>query len=568
MTNWNWKMWLRWLLVTVALYVKCVYVSRMVDIPYELFPNLAAAMLVALPVIWTKRKYIVWLVLGIVDIWLITNVVYFRAYHLFLTWHLISFATNISGFESSVTPYLDWKLLWLVSISLIALPSMFLSLRRGGWRDNAMILLLCVICSLIGSVLRWHRFGKPAEEQLTWEWINPCRVPQALSEGKWCAERQVNKFITHRSILSYPLYMANDAFSTYQRKGKAPELTQEEEQELAKLIGPKVPAQPLSGNLVLILLESFESWLLEMNDADGNPVCPNIYSFMNSRPVLYVKNMDSQIRYGQSGDGQMIVNTGLFPTINGVACMDYGYNPYPNYAHFYPRNAIINPCRNVWNKNAVTRSYGYQRLIEPETDRMDEWTDSIVIDKTIEALNTIPRPCCIMSLSISMHSPFNNKGDDIPMDEDIPVLFQNYMRSAHYTDRHVGRLLAWADTAQVMQDAVIVITSDHHVFHAHMSDEIREYGLRANLPFGRGPASIPLVIAAPSIEETRIVERGAQVDVFSSIMHVIGQKEYYWKGLGHDLMEEPTGSEEENALRQSLGDKLIRMNYFEQYEQK
>ena len=62
-------------------------------------------------------------------------------------------------------------------------------------------------------------------------------------------------------------------------------------------------------------------------------------------------------------------------------------------------------------------------------------------------------------------------------------------------------------------------TGDHRIFHAWMSDDIREYGLRAHLPFGTGQAGCP-------------------------------------------LKEGETPSNENDDLRRQLSDKLIRMNYF------
>jgi len=566
MTNWNWKMWLRWLLVTIVLLLKCLAFNHVLGITSAVLPMCAAAILIAWPVVWTQRKYIIWLVLGIVDLWLISNLIYYRANHLFLNWHVFAFATNLSGFESSILQYLDWKLALPLSASLLAIPCMFMECRRFGWKENVAILLLGVMVSFGGSVRRWRTFRCATYPNLNWEWINPCIVHTRLSEHISQMERQPNHYIKYHSILSYPLFMANDAWQAYRHRGELPVLTEAEEQELQKLIGPVVPAHPVSGNLLVVLLESFESWLMDMKDANGDPVCPQLNAYIQNHPVLYVKDLTTQVQYGMSGDGQMIVSTGLFTTLQGVACIDYGYNPYPNYAHFYPENAIINPCRNVWNKNVVTRSYGYQRLIEPVGDYTFEWNDSIVVDRTIEAFYTLQQPCCIFSLSISSHTPFELERDDIPLDETIPQLFQNYIRTAHYTDRHVGRLLAWADTAQVMKDAVIVVTGDHRIFHAQQNEETREYGLRANLPFGTSQAGNPLIVSAPGMKETRVVEQGGQVDVFPTILHFIGQEDYYWKGVGHNLWMEPTGTAEEIAIRRALSDKLIRMNYFEQYE--
>ena len=109
---------------------------------------------------------------------------------------------------------------------------------------------------------------------------------------------------------------------------------------------------------------------------------------------------------------------------------------------------------------------------------------------------------------------------------------------------------------------MIAITGDHRIFHAWLNDEIREYGLRANLPFGTGQAGCPFIVRAPAITSTRVIEQGNQIDIFPTILDFIGQKDYFWKGMGDDLWAGETGANDAYLLRRHLSDKLIRNNYF------
>ena len=559
------------MVVVLLLCAKCFVFDSLIaqpaSIQWELtdyLATIAAAGLIALPVLLTTRRWPAFAILAITDIWLIVNIIYFRSYRLFITWHLLSLAGNMGGFGSSIWPYCTWSLLWIPALTIPALICFVWESKRIHAAEIISVIVLSVVLSIWGSYERWNKVkAYLPDDHFSWEWINPCNLPQALSVHVSEKERQATKYIHHHSILAYPLFMAGDAIRTAKQQGEVEPLTAEEEQELKKLIGPEVPAAAPQGNLLIILLESFESWLLDVYDAHNVPVCPALKNYVETHPVLYVKDVSTQIRYGMSGDGQMIVNTGLYPTLEGVACVDYGHHTYPNLAHFYPQSAIINPCRNVWNKAVIASSYGYKGLVEPQSENQFEWNDSVVTDKTIETLNSLASPSCVLSLTVSGHLPFNHAYDAIDFPDSVPELFRNYMQSAHYTDRHMGRLLAWADTAQVMKNSVIVITGDHRIFHAWGSEEIRAYGLRANLPFGTGQAGCPLIIAAPQFDSTMVLEKGQQVDIFSTVLPIIGQEDYFWKGMGHDLMKEHSSDETEYFLRQQLSDKLIRMNYFE-----
>ena len=558
----------RFLLVVGLLGAKCFLFDAIVDTglyvsPAHTYFKWAAAVILAITVMWTPKRWPVFTLLGITDLWIIAQIIYYRVNHLFITWHLLSLTGNMEGFWSSIIPYCDASLLLFPLLTCAAALCFLWEAAPFWWWETLIALIAGVMLSFTGSVLRWH-YHKPYINgaPFTWEWVNPCSVPQAFFVDVSENERKATHYIHHRSVLAYPLYMVADCIQCYADRTTPAELTTDEQAELTKLVSPPLsPAEP-QGHLVILLLESFESWVLDAEDASGNPVCPAMKAYVGSQPVLYARDATTQIGYGMSGDGQMIINTGLYPTQEGIACIDYDYCTYPNLAHFYPRSAIINPCRNTWNQRRMTPVYGYQELIEPDTDYRFAWNDSIVIDKLIQTLDTVSAPCCAMGITINGHLPFDSSPDAMELPDTIPSIIQNYLRTAHYTDRQVGRFLAWADTAEVMQNSTIAITGDHRIFTYDMSKEVRDYGLRANLPFGTGDAGCPFIMTAPCIESTIYIPQAKQGDIFPTLLHAIGQQHYFWKGMGHDLISEPGYADDNYALRRSLSDKLIRSNWF------
>ena len=560
--------WLRFALVVVLLAAKAFLFDRIVALdiyvsPAHAYFKWAAAVLLAITVMWTPRRWPVFTLLGLTDLWIIAQIIYYRVNHLFMTWHLFALAGNMDGFWSSIIPYCDASLLLFPLLTCVAAVCFLWEAVPFRWWETVIALLLGSTISLTGSYMRWH-YHKPCINgaPFSWEWINPCTIPQAFSVDVSENERKVTHYIHHRSILAYPLYMTVDCIRYYAERNQPAELTEAEQAELAKLVTPQLPPADPQGHLVILLLESFESWVLDAVDMNGEPICPAIKAYISSRPVLYAHDALTQIQYGMSGDGQLIVNTGLYPTKEGVACIDYDYCTYPNIAHFYPRSAIVNPCRNVWNQRRMTSVYGYQELIEPDTDDRFAWNDSIVVDRIIQTLDTTTAPCCLMGISINGHLPFDSSPDSIELPDTIPVIIQNYLCTAHYTDRQVGRFLAWADTSEVMRNSTIAITGDHRIFTYGMSEEVRDYGLRADLPFGTGQAGCPFILTAPCVDTTIYIPQAKQGDIFPTILYAIGQQHYFWKGMGHDLINQPCYADDNYALRSSLADKLIRSNWF------
>lgn len=561
----------KWLLVVLLLILKSlVFDSLIATSPTasweftDVLVNMAAAVIIAMPVLFTSRRYPIFIILILADIWMVVNIVYYRAYRLFFTWHLFSLAQNMDGFWDSILPYFSYSLLLFPLLTLPACVCFLWKSKSVRWYEIGIVLMLGVLLSIGGSIDRWNKLKvKLDDKSFSWEWLNPCDVPEAISVHISENERQTAIYIRHHSILSYPLYMANDAIKKWQRSKPEP-FTEEEVNELQQLTGPNVPSSPPQGNLLIILAESFESWLLDVHDANGLPICPSLREYISTHPVLYVKDVSTQIAYGMSGDGQLIINTGLYPTLEGVACTDYGDNVYPNIAHFYPHSAVVNPCKNVWNQTIVTFSYGYRQLVEPEDDSRYAWNDSIMANKVIETFNTLPVPACVMAITISGHIPFDSHPDDISIPDSVPSLFKYYLQTAHYTDRQIGRIFQWADTAQVMENSVIVFTGDHRIFHAWMNEEIRDYGLKAHLPFGTNQAGCPLIITSPTIDSLCIIDQAKQVDIFPTILGLIGQKDYYWKGFGKDILDSTYLKNDDSNLHHQLSDKMIRINYFKQ----
>ena len=386
--------WGRWSLVVVLLMTKSYVFDVLVAQPEHIewltadfLVTGAAAAILALLVTFTPRRYPIFILLGLTDCWMIANLLFYRSYRLFITWYQFSLIGNMEGFWSSILPYCTLSLLLFPALSLPALLCFLWPVKRFRWWESISVLLLGAILSISGAHSRYE-LERPelGDVPFTAEWLNPCDLPEVLSAPVWESERQTAKYIHYHSILSYPLFIVRDVVHSYLLRSDD-QWTEEELQELNRLIGPVVPQEPVPGNLLIVLLESFESWLLDSYDAEGQPICGALKNYIASHDVLYVRDVETQIQYGMSGDGQLIVNTGLYPVMEGVACIDYGHNTYPNLAHFYPNSAVVNPCKNVWNQRTISAAYGYRHLIEPKGDNMFEWNDSIVMDQIIDYFN-------------------------------------------------------------------------------------------------------------------------------------------------------------------------------------
>ena len=126
----------------------------------------------------------------------------------------------------------------------------------------------------------------------------------------------------------------------------------------------------------------------------------------------------------------------------------------------------------------------------------------------------------------------------------------------------MGVLLNNINVDSVLMNSTIVITGDHTIFKESTLKEYHSHNMDIKLPH---ESFCPLIIYSPGIESNiHVTDTCYQMDIYTTIMHLIGCEEYYWKGFGVNLTDSAARhnrpiSEQEAFV---LSDKLIRSNYF------
>jgi len=473
------------------------------------------------------------ILLCVTDLWLLANVLYYNANSFLLDWEVILFTNQIRGFESSILSYIAWEQLIFPFTSIVAAVcvivfSPFRQKKDGAPQKEIFIVLACVIVFFLGGCFA--------------QWLNLNKQTKAVTNYLQKTERR--RFYKNHSPAAHLGYVVYDAIieCVFNIQSCAPLTT--EEKELLSVILTDQDEDYFSpqNHLVFILVESFEAWSMDATDINGTDVTENLNRFVKNHSVLLCKNVLSQQKYGRSGDGQLITQTGLLPLQNGVTCMRYGGNVYPNFAHFYPNSVVIDPYKNVWNQRVTTYSYGYKRL--RESDRIG-CTDSVIFCRTREELEHATLPTCVLAITIDTHAPFTSVPITLDLADKYNQTEQAYLQAVHYFDKHLGRFLDWADTALVMQNSTIVITADHNHF-----------------PVSESRGRCPLIIKSPKITKTFIVSNAWQMDIFPTVLSAIGNDTYSWHGFGINLTDSVSNRAISVAEANKLSDKLIRNNFF------
>ncbi len=513
----------------------------------------------------------------LLDLWIIANMFYFRANNLLITVDSILMTSNLNSYLSSLKAYLCWSMLIPPATTILyAIAYKFLDDKNH--TRQFIPFILCLLSSfafsICGKYERWknemkefgnhidfyisnggsttelgqdHMFGKNG-----YKLFLPYSFAYYLA--KW--NLPIDNYIALNDITNFfpatiVYYFSKTDYSakTLDKKSVEPYINKN------SVINTHQPKH----NLLIILCESLESWPFEtINNVE---TMPNTKNFINKHNGLFFSKIKSQAKHGVSGDGQMTVCTGLLPIQNGAACLFFASNKYPNFASFFTGSTVITPDGG-WNQANVSGSYGFK---EYKFCTNGHWSDDSIMIKTTDVIKNIEKPFCSLSVTFSMHSPFNyvtNRNFNIS--DNLPKYMNSYLNCAHYTDSCLNILYSYLEESKLLDSTIVIITGDHTVFKSQMLGDFHDAAQKYGISIADGNNYCPLIILSPEFTEpNHINELCYQMDIFPTICHLIGYDNFYWKGFGVNLLDSTalqhrTVTEDEAY---QLSDKIIRSNF-------
>lgn len=559
-----------------------VLISSLWHTPAEFFRfwggKLIPALFLGSFVFLTKKNWWTIVVNVIADIWLIANMFYFKANSLFLSYETMQMADNMSGFWSSLYSYLGWDIYIYLVITILYvlfhLPFRKVINKRSIVKF-AFVFAFSIILSIVDNVCYakvmniWANATEEtamvhsqmlAGERFTKYYPFGNAAYYATVESCTDYNAWANLYIKDYSIYSY--FPATFIFSALRPAGEIISLTEQDIKKIEPFFTNKKDSIVPNSNLIFILFESLESWPL--GEVCGHKYMPNMSKLLQDPHVLYCDKLKSQVKHGNSADGQMIDATGLLPISNGAVCRLYADNKFAGYAECYKNAAIVNPAPGMWGQSKVTFGYQFKELIEPK--KGEHWEDLELMQQMINYADTIAYPFCVLGITVSSHVPFTH-GSKYPKYnvEGMPLIMSAYLNCLHYTDSCIGEVFKAVLTNEKLKDnTTIVISGDHTIFRS-VNEEFDTFAQKNDINMQTTKTFTPLIIYSPNISEnTQVTDTCYQMDIYPTIMHLIGCEDYYWKGFGVNLMDSIARHNRPVSEQEAyeLSDKLIRSNYF------
>ncbi len=509
-----------------------------------------------------KRKYtlIPWIVF--VNLYLLSNLWYYRNYGAIMPLNSFLMTNNLDGLGASIR--LSMR---AIDLLLIA-PSVTFIIVYTCWYKNhtqstpkhiwwiPTISLLCQLIIIIPSYI----VHKPSYYGHPWGLFrnDPIRAYRQLGFiNYWIYQSKY-----HHGCSDDEKDYATRFMATYQNNNKP----------LINITEKK--------NLILILVESLGTWPIEAN-IDGIDVMPNLKRMTQEEKAIYFSKVLPQTNHGRSSDAQLILNTGLLPIQTGATSSIYGHHTFPSIAKAlkkrgYTSASFLCDDKSYWNQEITTKSYGfdnlYDRLGKGKSDKQYLY-DEHLFNSSISILKDMPQPFYAQIVTMSSHdaieTPFEsdlkNKTFESEAVRNISIIWQ-------YVDHQIGSFIQQLKEHGLYDNSIIVITGDHEgiTFNHYEGREKCELSDRF-IPF--------IMLNSPLLADESCTI--GQSDIYPSLLDAIGVDNYEFRGFGESVFRShcgcainKTGEIIGNNINDSLvqykhklwlvSDILIRMNYFAQ----
>lgn len=466
------------------------------------------------------------------NLWIWANLWYYRANGILIDKYAVSMIGNLNGFWDSILALIrpaDFAFLCLTLLLAIFI-YIFKSRGQKSIITFAISMILSIVMGLANGMLLVIKYKGD------WSYMNPFR-------------EIVHHYVKDYSVI-HLLLLTGKECALFQEEDKY-ELTTQEINRTNQFIS--IGSSPHNDDkaLIICLIESLNSFVIT------EEIMPNLRNFIDSsNNILLCESITSQIKGGGSADGQMIIQSGLLPVEHGAACYRFAFNKYPALPHILTNSAIIYPHEpHVWNQSRMSSAYGITKDISDQSDN-----DKDLFNMVIKQSNYYQY---VMMMTMSTHIPCTLIADSsyLSILDSVPTLLRNYIKSVNVLDRGIKVFIDSLSHNKRLKNTTIVITGDHCLPVPSDEDFGGAYG------YSR---FIPLIIYSPEIKQkTIITDTCYQMDIYPTILHLIGCEDYYWKGFGVNLLDSAARHNRPITPEEAydLSDKIIRADYFRKFEE-
>jgi lipoteichoic acid synthase len=307
-------------------------------------------------------------------------------------------------------------------------------------------------------------------------------------------------------------------------------------------------------NVIYVAMESLQSFVIDYKMPDGQEVTPFLNSLAHDRGTFYFENFFHQTGQGKTSDAEFLMENGLYPMAQGAVFVNKAQNTYhamPAILKGYGYNSASfhGNYKTFWNRNVMYKALGYDQFFDADYYNMtDENTknyglkDKPFFTESMPLLQSLPQPFYTKFLTLSNHFPFemDPEDTDFPAGETGNKVVDHYFQAAHYMDEAIEQFFNDLKASGLYDNTVVVMYGDHYgISENHNEAMAQVLGVEEITPaISAGLQRVPLLIHVPGVDGGVQSQFGGQVDVRSTILHLLGIDTKDFMELGSDLLSE------------------------------
>lgn len=503
-----------------------------------------------------RRRSWFWLLIVAVTVWCFGQITYNETYQDMMPFSSWLYVSNVGEvLIDSILGTITLQALWILSLTLLLLAVYVFWLRK---RVVSCTMFCCwsrrwlmTLSTIMLAALLWFIFFCKNTSN--------CLLHQSFVK-RYCSVINFKQKV-------YPISNGNVAFIIYSVSKAFSGVDAEQMHQAQQYLKNEVAAYNdnpyctvANRNLVLLMVESLNAWVVNL-EIDGREVCPVLNSLVADSASISCTQMMAQVKNGRSSDGMFIYNTGLLPLPDGSVAMDYGENQYPSLSQAlkgvnpdYCTMEITVDRQGMWNVEHTAASYGFDSLYLQDAYRDIYIKSGQSIDKTLlefasAKLASQHRPFYSMIFTGTTHIPYSTLSEVEPTwiskSKSYTLEVRNYLEKVAFFDRQLGSFLERLKRDGIYDNTVVVIASDHSDFVD--SDP------RGRASISKRGIECVFVILNSGLSGKRFDGPVGQIDIYPTILDIMGANSYWWKGQGYSLLRTDVVSASP-APGESIGD--------------
>jgi len=450
-----------------------------------------------------KKGSIIFLAISniLANILLLAQTLHMKILDRFFAFSDILLGKEAEGYLGYAINKTDFKVIAMIIISITLTVIACLIIRSINLKRTKKyyltIVLIIIIIVPLTRFLAINRLGKKAEDPLAWDAaFKPRNVYDDFNNQTKSLEvsgmyelmfRSTYLYIKDQFINNNKKYI-ND-INTYLDNNKKETLTN------------KYTNKFKDKNLILILLESVDNWIL------SEEVTPTILKLANEG-LNFTNRYAPAFGSGQTINSEFAVNTGLYSVGNTKAIYNFDKNDYqyslPNLfkEKGYTVNSIHANSGNYYNRSNLHLAFGYEKhyaLLDDKNKKLESskyFKDTTLATDDYTYNIIAPNSDKFMTLvtTYTPHVPYDDTNDNcsnnpynlnIKNDKELSC-YRNLVKT---NDEFLRLLLNRLEKDKKLDDTVIVLFTDHYTYGYDNQDYVKKQkkttdtNLLQNVPF-------------------------------------------------------------------------------------